>query len=260
MPKKNFFLFFLLIVVSLVLMTYQSKKSHFFSGNHLKNLLNTASSASKSFTDSLKSPFRKLALRQAENQRLRKEIDNLLLEREKFQEAMLENRRLKEFLQLRETRKNYIATAKIISRGLDHWANILVIDKGTKDGVLKDMSVITPRGLAGKIISSTGSYSTMLSLTDINFSAAVRLQEGRKEGIISGTGKRKCILKYIPYEEEVKTGDIIITSGLDSFFPAGIPVGSVSSVDTKGTGGYFQDIEVLPFQDDSRIEEVVIVK
>ena len=260
MSKKNFFLFFLLIVVSLVLMTYQSKKGHFSSGNHLNNLLNKTSWAVKSFTDALENPYRKIALRDADNQRLRKEIEALRLEREKTQEVMLENKRLREFLQLRENQENYVATARIISRGMSHWANTLVIDKGTKDGVLKDMSVITPKGLAGKIISSAGSYSTMLSLTDINFSAAVRFQESRTEGIISGTGNRKCILKYIPYNEEVKPGDIIITSGLDSFFPAGIPVGSVSSVDSKGSGGYFQYIEVIPFQDDSKIEEVVIVK
>lgn len=260
MPRKNFLLFFLLIAVSLVLMTYQSKKGHLSSGNQLNNLLNNACASVKSFTNALKSPFDKIALRAEENQRLRKQIDSLLLEQGKFQEAVLENRRLKELLDLSENQKNYIAAAKIIARDLNHWANTFVIDKGTKDGILKDMSVITPKGLAGKIISASDSFSTMLSLTDINFSAAVRLQESRKEGIVSGNGARKCLLKYIPYEEDIKTGDIIITSGLDSFFPEGIPVGTVSKVDNKGTGGYFQYIEVIPFQDDTTLEEVIIVR
>lgn len=72
-------------------------------------------------------------------------------------------------------------------------------------------------------------------------------------------GLRKCQLKYIPLEEEVKVGNIIITSGLDSLFPQGIPVGYISKVDKKGAG-LFQNIEVTPFEDNSKVEEVAIIK
>ena len=147
----------------------------------------------------------------------------------------------------------------MLSRGTDQWSHTLVLDKGEKDGVSKDMSAITPKGFAGKIFNVTESYSNLLLLTDINFSAAVRLQESRKEGIVSGTGTRKLVLKYIPYEEEVKVGDIIITSGLDQLFPPGIPVGFISRIDKQGTG-HFQDIEVTPYVDDSKMEEVLIIK
>jgi rod shape-determining protein MreC len=66
-------------------------------------------------------------------------------------------------------------------------------------------------------------------------------------------------LKYIPYDEEVTVGDIVITSGLDALFPKGIPVGYVSRVDKKSTG-LFQYIEVLPFVDTTKIEEIAIIK
>lgn len=122
------------------------------------------------------------------------------------------------------------------------------------------MTAITPKGLAGKVASAADSFAYLLLLNDINFSASVRLQGSRAEGVLSGTGSRSCILKYVPFEETVKTGDIVITSGLDMLFPPGIPVGYVTKVDSKTGGGYFQYIEVLPFQDTTKIEEVAIVK
>ncbi len=122
------------------------------------------------------------------------------------------------------------------------------------------MAAITPKGLAGKITSVSDSYAYLLLLNDINFSAAVRLQGSRTEGVLSGTGSRKCVLKYVPFEDAVKTGDIVITSGLDMLFPPGIPVGYVTKADSNAGGGYFQYIEVQPFQDSAKIEEVVIVK
>jgi len=259
MPKKTVILFLLVLIISFVLMSYQSKKGHLLTGNVISDILNTSHACTKSLVDAVTSPFRKIALRDEDNKLLRKQVAELLLERAKYQEEILENKRLTELLKLREGQQNYIAAARVISRGTDQWSHTLVIDRGQKDGVAKDMSAITPKGLTGKILSVTDSYSRLLLLTDINFSASVRLQESRKEGIISGTGSRKITLKYIPYEEEVKIGDIVITSGLDQLFPQGIPVGVISKIDKQGTD-YFQYIEVTPYVDDSKIEEVLIIK
>jgi len=259
MPKKNVLLFLLALSLSFILMTYQSKKGRLLADNFLDNMLNASHAITKAVVDSVKSPFTKMALRDEDNALLRKRIDELLLERSRYQEAVLENKRLKELLKLIESRQQYIAAAKVLSRGTDQWSHTLVLDKGQKDGVSKDMSAITPKGLAGKIFEVTGSYSKLLLLTDINFSASVRLQESRKEGVISGTGSRMAILKYIPYEDEVKIGDIVITSGLDQLFPPGVPVGFISKIDKKGSD-HFQYIEVTPYADDSKIEEVLIIK
>ena len=259
MPKKNFLFFLLVLSIALILMTYQSKKGHLFTENILHNILNASHALTKSVADSVTSPFTRMSLRDEDNALLRKRIDELLLERAKYQEAVLENKRLKELLKLIESRQQYIAAARVLSRGTDQWSHTLILDKGQNDGVSKDMSAITPKGFAGKIFNVTGSYSYLLLLTDINFSAAVRLQESRKEGVISGTGARQAILKYIPYEDEVKVGDIVITSGLDQLFPPGIPVGFISKIDKQGTG-HFQYIEVTPYVDDSKMEEVLIIR
>jgi rod shape-determining protein MreC len=259
MPKKRLLLFLFIIILSLGLMTYQSKKEHLLPLRFLNNTLNGFHAIVNSVKDSITSPFKKMLIREEENTRLKAEIRRLREEQQKYQEALLENRRLRELLSLKEKEHGYITAARIIARGADQWSNTFVLDKGLSDGVAKDMTAITQKGLMGKIAGVSNSYSYLLLLTDLNFSAAVRLQESRREGIISGTGLRKCQLKYIPYEEEVKVGDIVITSGLDSLFPQGIPVGYVSRVDKKGTG-LFQNIDVIPFEDNSKTEEIAIIK
>jgi rod shape-determining protein MreC len=241
-------------------MTYQSKKGQMVSDSFISSLLNSSHKAATYLTDTVKGPFKRMELRAEENAKLQKQVNELLMEREKYQEAVIENNRLVELLNLREKQRNYVSAARVIARGVDHWTNTIVIDKGVKDGVVKDMAIVTSRGLSGKIINSSDSYSGLLLITDINFSAAVRLQESRKEGVITGTGARTCLLKYIPYEDEIKQGDVVITSGLDSLFPPGIPVGYISKVDKKGRGGNFQYIEVVPYQDDTKMEEVIVVR
>jgi len=226
----------------------------------MSGLLSSAHSAAQSVTDAVTRPFRMIALREEENTALKKRVGELMLERETYREAMLENKRLKELLGLRESHKNYVASARVIARGLDNWTHTFLIDKGSGDGIAKDMAAITPRGLAGKVTSSSGRYAYLLAVNDINFSASVRLQGSRTEGVLSGTGDRRCVLKYVPFEDGVKTGEIVITSGLDMLFPEGVPVGYVSKVDKQKGEGNFQYIEVQPFQDIAKMEEVVIVR
>ncbi len=258
MPKKRLLLF-LLIITSLSLMTYQSNREPLLPLKFLNNAFNWFHDIKHSVKDSITSPFKRIFLKEEENIRLKEDLNNLLKERQKYREALLENKRLRELLSLKEKEHRYVTAARVIARGTDQWSNTFVLDKGLSDGVTKDMIAITHRGLVGKISSVSDSYSTLLLLTDINFSSAARLQETRIEGVLSGTGFRKCLLKYIPYEEKVEKGNTVITSGLDSLFPQEIPIGYVSKVNKKGTG-LFQDIEVLPFEDTSKIEELVIIK
>ncbi len=249
-----------IVVFSFFLMTYQSRKGHTLSVDFVSRPLNAMHFAAQSVTDTVKRPFKMIALREAENAELKRRLGELLVEREKYREALIENKRLKELLAMKESRKDFVTAARVIARGVDNWTHTFLLDKGSTDGVVKDMTAVTPKGLAGKITGVSGSYSHLLLLNDINFSTSVRLQGSRTEGVLSGTGARRCLLKYVAFEEQVKTGEIVITSGLDMLFPAGIPVGYVSKVENRAGEGNFQYIEVQPFQDSAETEEVIIVK
>lgn len=260
MPKGRTVLFFAVIIVAFALMTYQSKKEHARSGTFIDLLLDDSYAVTHYLKNALMAPFRKFTIREEDNRRLRRKVDELLTERQKYREALLEDERLKKLLGLREEYQTFVAAAEVVGRGIDRWSHILVINKGMNDGLRRDMVAVTPMGLAGKIVSVSGSYSDLLPVTDINFSAAVRLQESRREGVLSGTGGRICMLRFIPRDEAVKVGDVVITSGLDRLFPPGIPAGYVSKVEREGRSGMFQYIEVTPYQDDAKLEEVAIVK
>ena len=259
MFKKRTILFLFVMVVLFSVMTYQSRKGYSVVGGFPASALHGISSLLTSITSGIKRPFVEISIRNEENRALRRQVNELLLEKMKYQEVLSENKRIKELLQLRDTQKTVIGAARIISRGTNYWSHTFVIDKGLDDGIAKDSTAITPKGLAGKIYNVSTAYANLLMVTDINFSASVRLQESRTEGVLSGTGTTSSVLKYIPPEKDVKPGEIVITSGLDRLFPSGIPVGYVSKVDRQGSG-HFQYIEVMPFVDRSRIEEVLIIK
>lgn len=258
MPKKRLLLF-LFVIISLSVMTYQSNREHLLPFKFLTNMLNSVHNVKNSIKNSVSSPFRRMFLREEENIRLKAELSQLLREQQKYREVLQENKRLRELLSLKESEHRYVGAARIIAKSTDQWSNTLMLDKGTSSGIAKDMIAITDKGLAGKISGVSASYAYLLLLTDINFSAAARLQESRVEGVLSGTGFRKCKLKYVPAEEEVKIGAIVITSGLDALFPQGIPLGYVTKVNKKGIG-MFQDIEVLPFVDSAKLEEILIIE
>jgi rod shape-determining protein MreC len=193
-----------------------------------------------------------------ENKRLKSALQTTLPERQRYGEIIKENQRLHELLNLKHQVQGGGTAAHIIARGYDKFINTLVIDKGQNEGISKDMSAITPQGLAGKVYAVRNDYSDIMLLTDPNFSVAVRLQESRYEGVLTGTGQRYCVLKYVPTENPVKEGEIVVTSGLDGIFPQGLPVGRVTKVRTDGVE-FFQYIEVIPFQSAAKIEEVLVV-
>lgn len=259
MPRKHTLVLLLIITILFILMTYQSRRGLLISGQPAAGLLQESSELFHDITHLFINPFRKITIREQELGELRERNKKLLVEQSRYQEAIRENQRLRDLLGLLEQTQGAVTTARIIARGTDHWKNTVILDRGASNGIGKNMAVITPKGLAGKIIITTDSNATALLITDINFSAAIRIQTSRREGIVSGTGRSKLLLKYIPYEEEVLPGDILITSGLDRLFPPGIPVGYVTSISRQGSS-YFQEIEVTPYIDSFRIEEVLVVK
>jgi rod shape-determining protein MreC len=257
MPKKGFLLL-LFVLASLSLIAYQTSRKHALILQPLNSVFYAFSAVKNTIEETVSSPFRTLFLREKENRMLKAEVARLEQERQQWQEALLENARLRELLSLKENEERYIASARIVSRGPEQWTNVVVLDKGASDGIRKDMAAVTQKGLAGKIIAVSASHSQLLLPVDIRFSASARFQQSRAEGILSGAGFRECRIKYVTVEEEVSQGDIVLTSGLDELFPQGIPIGYVVSVKKK-TYGLFQEVIVRPFVDASKVEAVAIL-
>ena len=181
------------------------------------------------------------------------------MEIDRLKEIDNEVKRLRRLLKLKSKRSDIITVARVIGRDPTNWFHFVWIDKGSQDGIEKDMIVITPEGLAGRVRRVLKDTASVVLITDVNSSVAVRIQNSRIEGILEGDGGDICYVKYIPRDAIVRVGDRIITSGLDMVYPQGIVVGSVSDVFYR-EGDMFLTIKVRPSVNLRAIEEVMILK
>lgn len=194
----------------------------------------------------------------AENERLRKVITLLEEEKNSLAEDVALAERLKELLDYRRDLRFSTAAASIRAFNIERWTRTIVIDKGSDDGVAKDMSVVSPQGVVGRIIETTGSTSRVLLSTDLRSNIDVILQRTRTKGIVEGNGNNGLILKYIRELDDVRVGDRLVTSGFAGIYPKGLTVGEVVRVD-KGGDNFFKHIEVAPSVDIQRLEDVLVV-
>jgi rod shape-determining protein MreC len=194
----------------------------------------------------------------AENERLRKRIVELEMERNRFFEAEATNQQLRQLLDFRSQLPSASITASIIANSASAWFQSCSIDKGSADGVRKGMSVVTPLGVVGRVVDVAARSAKVLLLTDANSGIDVMVQRTRARGIVSGSLENGTVLKYIKRTEDIQVGDRLITSGLDGVFLKGLMVGTVSKV-RKQNLGLFQTIEVMPAISPARVEIVLVV-
>jgi rod shape-determining protein MreC len=194
----------------------------------------------------------------SENERLRKRIQALEVERQRLLEAEATNRKLQQLLDFRVQLPGKPVTASIIANSASNWFQGCILDKGSADGVHKDMAVVTPLGVVGKVVSVTARSAKVILLTDANSGIDVMVQRTRSRGIVSGSLDSGTVLKYMKRSEDVQVGDRLITTGSDGVFPKGLMAGTVIKVN-KQSLGLFQSIEVLPAVQSALVEEVFVV-
>lgn len=135
----------------------------------------------------------------------------------------------------------------------------IIIDKGSLDGLKKNMVVLDKKGnLLGRIIEPISLKEARVQLiTDVDSGVSVISQESRAGGVITGDGKGNCILKYIYPTQKVSEGEELITSGLDHIFPPGINVGKVVSITTDAS--LFKKIRIKTYFEFSDLDTVVVI-
>jgi rod shape-determining protein MreC len=170
----------------------------------------------------------------------------------------VENNSLRKLLGI-ELRKDYATIpAKVIGYYESEWQSEVVLNVGRSDGVLEGMGVIDENGLIGVVIIAGNDSCNVRLINDPRSNIGVRILSSRKLGIIQGSQDKKITLNYIPGEEPVFKGDIIITSEYGNL-PEEILIGRVSKV-TKNMGDPYKAIEIEPFVDFKKIEYVLVIK
>ncbi len=189
---------------------------------------------------------RALAAMNDENNRLREEV-NL-------------NSRLRKVLEYKDGAGFKTIAASVTGYHTDRWTRTINIDKGAKDGISKDLAVITPLGVLGMVIEVNGHTSKVLLDTDTRSNIDAIIQRTRVRGVAEGSGGDTLVLKYIQQEQtdDVRIGDALLTSGLTGIFPKGLVVGEVSRIE-QSPDSFFKYIEVRPATDINDVEEVLVV-
>lgn len=149
--------------------------------------------------------------------------------------------------------------ALVVSNSTDRLHNILIINKGKRDGIAVDMGVVTDRGIIGYILSAGEKYSKVSSILDIDNMASGTLTGSNTFGVIQWDGKspRKIILHDIPVHTSFTYGDTVVSSGYSLIYPPGIPVGTVSGQMLRDGVNY--DLTIDLFEEFSRLKQVYVV-
>ncbi|MBD3426195.1 MAG: rod shape-determining protein MreC [Candidatus Omnitrophica bacterium] len=194
-----------------------------------------------------------------ENRLLRKEVAELSLRIDRLEELKKENERFRALLEFKADIGFNTVSAEVIARNPTDWESSFIINKGTRDGLRKNMAVCSSEGLLGKTVEVQNSISSVMLITHPGFRAGGTLKDSRINGVIAGGGKGKVRMLYIPADADVETGEIAITSGFSHVFPEGITVGEVVSVEKSGTGLYKYAI-LKPSAEASVQEEVLCIE
>ena len=194
-----------------------------------------------------------------ENQQLRKEIEWLRGQHSQLRESVAATERLTDLLQFKQQALPTMVAAQVIGRDATNRYRAIILNKGESDGIKPDMGVVTPAGVVGRVVKTTGASSVVLLVTDPSNAIAGLIQRTRDEGVVEGTQQGLAQMKYIPLLSTVRDGDRVVTSGLVGDFPRGLVIGTITSID-KQEGALFQSAELMPEVDVGRVEEVLVIQ
>lgn len=192
-----------------------------------------------------------------ENERLKSENDALKLQMTQLQSKAAEADRLAALLKFRQTNTSVpMVSARVIGGSADSASQTIYLDRGARDGIRTNMGVITPDGVVGKVIEAYKDTSQVLLLTDKDSGVGAMLVDSRLQSPVGGTGEPLLSMKYIPSDDDVNTGERVVTSGMDRIFPRDLPVGTITDI----KAGYpFKLIRVRPAANLQRLEEVFVL-
>ena len=193
------------------------------------------------------------------NGELQKKLEALQLQNQKLSELEKENERLRRLLHFMDQRPGTTIAARVIGEDVTNWFKCIIIDKGRGNGISEKMPVITPEGVVGQAVEVNQWHTKVMILIDTNSAVDVYVTGKQARGILAGTGRTTLKMKYVLKNDDVEIGDRLITSGKDGVYPKGLPVGVVISVD-KNVVGLFAEIEVMPFNNFRKLDEVLVLR
>jgi rod shape-determining protein MreC len=192
-----------------------------------------------------------------QNEALKAENDALKLKISQLEGKAAEADRLSALLSFKQSHQKVpMLMARVIGASAGTASRTVEIDRGERDGVRRNMAVITPDGAVGKIIEVYRDNAQVLLLTDKDSGAGAMLLATRIQSPVKGNGDPTLSMSYVANDDAVNVGDKVVTSGMDKIFPRDVPVGTVTEVKPGAT---FKTIRVKPAANLERLEEVIVL-
>lgn len=192
-----------------------------------------------------------------DNEQLRRENDALKMQVNQLQSKAAEADRLALLLDFRKSHQNVpMLGSRVIATSAGTASATVMLDRGAKDGIKKNMGVITPEGVVGKVVEVYDNTTEVLLLTDKDSGVGAMLGDSRIQSPAGGTGEPLLAMKYVPNDDAVNIGERVVTSGMDKIFPRDLPIGTITEVKS---GSPFKTIRVRPSANLSRLEEVIVL-
>ncbi len=151
----------------------------------------------------------------------------------------------------------YVA-ADVIGRDPSPFLHYIIINRGSNDGILRGMPVVTDQGLVGRVDAVIADASRIQLITDPLSAVNIRLQSSDVEAVLSGSITGDLSLNLIPQDVIIEEGDLVLTSGLGGGYPTDLPIGQVTNI-RKREADLFQEASVQPVVDFSRLSIVLVI-
>jgi rod shape-determining protein MreC len=207
--------------------------------------------------------WRDLRNLRARNEQLESLVDQLMIENVRLKEVQAQNEDLRKKLAFAETHPQYTLKAaevrgRVIGYEPNNFMSVLIIDVGKRHGIRKGMPVITERGLVGHVRTVGTNWAKVLLIIDPSSSVAALVQSSRAPGIVSGRLGQELVMHYIPQQERISVGDVILTSGMGGNYPKSLVIGQVTEVEQRDIEPFQQAI-VRPSVNFGQLETVLVI-
>lgn len=194
-----------------------------------------------------------------ENERLLEEERQLRGQLNGLVELRAENLRLKAALGYVQAAEGAQVLARVVGYGPASPGVTLRLNRGTTAGIQVGMPVISVNGVVGVVVRAVSGAADVALISDPQTRMGVRIQRSRARATVAGAGAvRPLRLEHALRMDDIRDGDVLVTSGADGVFPAGLMVGHVRSLSANNLG-IFQDAEVHPAVELNQLEEVLVL-
>jgi len=246
---KEYFILVTLLVVSLVIISYNQNPS-------VKKVRAVAFGTFAAVSSVVSDVVNITRLRN-ENNELRKTNAELMLQVNRLREYGIVNEELKKLLSIKDTADFPLIAASIVSRNLSRSQSVLTINAGSIKGIKAGMPVINDHGIIGIVSSVSEDYAIVRTLKNLDLKLTVKDERSRVDGVMKWNGNNLVMIN-VPRTYDIEPGDRIIVSEMSSIVSLPLPVGVVQGLSNIETG-IFNEIKIQPYVNFSRVENVFVI-